>query len=247
MQMITMRPPRVTPPRRPSRSAAALLIDALDKRMSWDTWTQDMSLLFSHDQLMSVSTYERLKETSSWLLARIWPSGHTYLRDTIKAMGRVLDDLLVTFESHMAAWRDEDELLYTRKFYKIPYWDEKKFNALLAEWEWHTALVEDLCFELTRYGNLVADIVRTEIDPNYRFEKGVLLIRYGIDIMWDGTIYRPEFAPREIESQLQPYTSLLEFLKARPSRDLSEANLGNPRSAAGRQDPTQLPGGADAK
>jgi hypothetical protein len=225
----------------------AALIDALDRRMSWDSWTEDMSLLFSHDQLISVSTYERLKGACYWMLARIWPSGHTYLRDTIKTMMRVLDDLLVTFENHMAAWRDEDELYYTEKFYKVAYWNEEKSDALLAEWEWHTALVEDLCFELTRYGNLVASIARTEIDPNYRFENGALLIRYGVDIIWGDTVYRPEFAPGEIENQRQPYTSLAEFLTVRPSRDLSEAKVGNPRSVAGRQDSTRRPGGTNAE
>jgi hypothetical protein len=220
----------------------AAMVDALDKRMSWDSWTQDMSLLFSHDQLLSVATYERLKETNSRIFAFIWPAGHTYLRNTIKAMGRVLNDLLLTFEGHMTAWRDEDELLHTKKFYKIEYWSSEDYNALLAEYEVHTALVEDLCFELTRYGNLLAEVIRSEIDPTHRFEQGALLIRYGVDIMWDDTMYRPEFTEQEIEDHKQPYACLADFLKVRPTRELSEAKVGNPRTIAGRQDPTTPPG-----
>ena len=31
----------------------AALVDALDNRMAWDTWTKDISRLFSHEQLLS--------------------------------------------------------------------------------------------------------------------------------------------------------------------------------------------------
>lgn len=224
----------------------AAIIDGLDKRMSWDSWTQEMSLLFSTDQLISVAAYERLKEARQWILARAWPPGHTYLRETIKTMGSVLEDLLLTFEDHAGRWRDEDVMLYTRKFYKITHWSPKEYNKLLTEYEWHSALVEDLLFELTRYGNLLADITRAEIDPTYRFEQGALLVRYGVDIIWRDTTYRPEFTPQEIDGQKQPYTCLTDFLKVRSTRDVSEAKVGNPRSEAGRQDPTVPPSEADS-
>ena len=182
----------------------AALIDALDKRMSWDTWTADISLLFSHDQILPEAVYQRLIETRRWILGRVWPSGRTYLRATIETMRLVLADLLDIFDQHVVDYREFEDVgrtLHTETFYKLRYWDEKRTNALLTEYEYHTALVEDLAFELTRYGNLIAEIVRDEIDPAYRFEKGALLIRYGLDILWSDTTYRPEFSEQEIADQ----------------------------------------------
>jgi hypothetical protein len=221
----------------------AALVDALDKRMSWDSWTVDMSLLFSHDQTISEAVYERLTETRRWVLGRVWAPGHTYLRASIEAMGLLLGDLLGKFDEHVTTYRDDDDgrTLHTEKFYKIRYWDEKRSNALMAEYEYHTALVEDLAFELTRYGNLIADIVRKEIDPAYRFEQGALLIRYGVDILWPASTYRPEFSQQEIADQRQPYTRLSAYLIIRTTRELSEASCGSPRTSAGRQNPEAPP------
>jgi hypothetical protein len=223
----------------------AALADALDNRMSWDTWTADMSLLFSHDQILSEAVYERLTETRRWILGRVWPRGHTYLRVTIETMRIVLADLLDKFDEHVVSYHEYEDIgrtLHTEKFYKIRYWDEKRYNALVAEYEYHTALVEDLAFELTRYGNLITDIVRKEIDSTYRFEQGALLIRYGVDILWPDSTYRPEFSEREIADQRQPYTGLADYLKTRTTRELSEATCGSPRTAAGRQNPERRPG-----
>jgi HNH endonuclease len=220
----------------------AAVIDALDKRMSWDSWTQDMSLLFSHDQRLPGAVYERLEDACRWIMARLWPPGHAYLRETIQTMGRILNDLLITFEEHMVETRPDSGIWRTGKFYKIPQWDPEEYHALMVEYEFHGALVEDLCFELTRYGNLIASIVRAEVGPMYRFEQGALLIRYGVDIIWRDTTYRPESSAAEIAGEQQPYTTLDEFLKVRTTREFSEAKVGSPRTVAGRQDPTKRPG-----
>lgn len=221
----------------------AALADALDRRMSWNTWTQDMSLLFSHDQLLSEAVYERLTETRRWILGRIWPVGYVHLRTTIERMGIVLEDLLGKFDEHATSYRaSDDRMLCTSKFHKhLGYWDPERFNALIAEYEYHSALVEDLTFELTRYGNLIIDIICSEIDPTFRFEQGALLIRYGLDIIWRDSTYRPEFSEEEVAGQLQPYTDLSDFLKVRSTRELSEASCGSPRTVAGRQNPEAPP------
>jgi len=111
----------------------------------------------------------------------------------------------------------------------------------MAQYEYHTALVEDLAFELTRYGNLIAGIVRAEIDPTFRFEQGALLIRYGIDILWPDSTYRPEFSEQEIAGERQPYNGLSDYLRVRTTRKLSEASCGSPRTIAGRQNPETPP------
>ena len=59
----------------------AAIIDSLDKLMSWDSWTNDMSQMFSVEQAMPESAFVRLREASMWSFARIWPPGHQYLRD----------------------------------------------------------------------------------------------------------------------------------------------------------------------
>jgi hypothetical protein len=199
-----------------------------------------MSLLFSYEQYMSRAVFDRLKEAHTWILGRVWPAGHDYLRATIAAMALVLNDLLLNFENHMIEREIEPEMLQTEKFYKISYWSPEDYEKLSIRWEFHCALVEDLCFELTRYGNLIANIVRDDIDSDYRFEQGMLLIRYGVDLIWRDTTYRPEFSPEQIADQRQPYSNLEAFLSDRPTRAHSEAKLGNSRGPD-RPDPTKFP------
>jgi hypothetical protein len=219
----------------------AALIDNLGERMSWDTWTEDMSFLFSYVQFMTQVTYDRLKEAHTWLVGRVWPPGHSYLRATIEAMSGVLEDLILIFENHMVE-EGHEPILKIKKFYKIEYWSPEDYEKLVVQWEFHCALIEDLCFELTRYGNLIANVIRTEIDASYRFDQGVLLVRFGIDIIWRDSTLRPEFSPEDIANEKQPYGDLQSFLKVRPSRKLSEATVGSPRTGS-RPDPTRFPEG----
>ena len=213
----------------------AALIDALDSQMSWDTWTDDTSLLFAVEQGIAGLVYDRLRGVIPWILGRIWPPGHEYLRSTIEVLAKVLNDLLVTFEIHMTE-SHQDGWLATEKFYKIRHYDEAEYSRLLADYEFHTALVEDLAFELTRYGNLLCDIVRDEIDSSYRFAQGALLVKYGVDIVWGYSIYRPEFTDAEIQDQRQPYVSLDDFRTTRAGRLIGAAVVGNSRTVARRQD-----------
>ena len=124
----------------------------------------------------------------------------------------------------------------TDKFYKIKYWNTKMHARLMAEYEYHTFLVEDLGFELTRYGNLIAHIVRSEIDPSYRLEQGALVIRNGVDIVSKDIPHRPEFASHEIDNVNQPYRGLDEFVKTRLTRVISATKISNPRTIAGHQE-----------
>ena len=110
----------------------AAIIDSLDHLMAWDTWTTNMSFLFSFVQAMRETVFERLRESSMFILSRVWPPGHEYLRQTIEVMRRVLDDLLDVFELHLELPPQEEGVMRVSKFYKIPYWSEKDYRRLDA-------------------------------------------------------------------------------------------------------------------
>ena len=156
-------------------------------------------------------------------------------------MRTVLDDMLNLFEQHIQhpPWREG--MMETGKFYKNQGWlPEARYMKLLAEFEFHLSLVEDLCFELTRYGNLLATIVRSDLDPSYRLQQGALVIRYGLDLIWFGSDspIRPEFTLRELELGKQPYTGIDEFIHTRTERASGAIQDGSPRTMTGHQKDT---------
>jgi len=152
----------------------------------------------------------------------VWPDGHTTLRESIQTLNDVLFDLLQTFEKYVEPRNPESNLVRTERFYKIDRWDPPLYHHLLREYRYHVNLVCDLAFELTRYNNLVADIIREEIDGSFRFKQGAFTVRESDFLRW--TIRRPEFT--EQERQLgQPYRGPAEFREDRKYRDISAVGI----------------------
>jgi hypothetical protein len=183
----------------------------------WDTW---LSRLTSHGQpSLGKSQFERLEKLQRWLFGRIWPGRHVALEDSFHNFRFVLDDLMVVFSRHVD-WRDDRDVLWTTKFYKITRWDPAAYERLSSEYEEHVGLVEDLALELTRAANYVCDNVRSSLDPTFRLDEGALLLRAGpmmTTLGWD--TYRPEY--RGDERMDKPYPGLDQFDPVRASRDIS--------------------------
>lgn len=192
------------------------LIDQVSERFGWDDWEDNFIPIFHGEgPAMRKDLYDRLHAAIRWVYVRVWPSGNDELRETIQTMALVANDLLQTFEKHVDSHQADSQVYYTDRFYKIREWNPKLYHSLLAEYNAHVSLVHDLSFELTRYGNLVAEIVRATIDPSYRFEEGALVVRSSDFITWQ--MFRPEFSAEERDGG-QPYTCLNDFITDRYSR-----------------------------
>lgn len=195
----------------------AYLIDQLNARMGWPDWMDSTASLFRADgPALFETVHERLHEASKWIFSRVWPPTLSHLRETIETLNYVLMDLLQTFELHAdPVERAQNKYYRTERFYKIQEWNPDLYSQLLEEYKDHVSLVRDLSFELTRYSNFVADIVRREIDPTFRFEEGVFTVWASDVFNW--RMFRPEFSEEELTAG-QPYKGPDQFRAVRTAR-----------------------------
>jgi hypothetical protein len=117
--------------------------------------------------------------------------------------------LVVTFLEH-AEKSSSGESTMTERFYRN--YDEGfdatesqrlRYEEAIAEYQNHVGLVQDLILEATRYANHIADLVRSELDPDFRIEEGALLVRRVYEYFQIGLL-KPEFRPEDFTNgQLQ--------------------------------------------
>ncbi|WP_255771834.1 hypothetical protein [Pseudarthrobacter sulfonivorans] len=204
----------------PADEKWAALVDDLTARLSLDTWHKDVSAVLSGGEAsMSVSTEERLRACLHWIATRPWPKGHDDLRQLIETIGHLINELLSTFSQHS----DRDRLgarLRFKAFYKIPVWDDDLYASLLSEYKEGRQYLADLVLELTRYVNLFSDVVRDELDPEFRDEEGYATLIIEGDILRFDT-YVPRFTQEEasvISKSLNPFQDFAKHRSARAPR-----------------------------
>jgi hypothetical protein len=198
----------------------ASLIDGLNELMGWNNWKDETDGIFSADgPTIRTDIRRRLVEASEWIFRRVWPTGHPRLRSAIAALGHVLNDFLATFGEH--SFRDKhSERVEVKRFYQIDEWNPERYHRLRNRYEEHVALIEDLGLELTRYGNHIAQLVREELDPAFRFDDGLLLIARGPNMDFRYDILRPQFTDEDFGDG-EPYRGLEQFRRDCVNRDIS--------------------------
>lgn len=182
----------------------------------WEGWTGN---LLSAGQPMMFSQIDTdLEELRDWLLNRIWPDRYPKLNSSFENFRRVLQDLHNLFRKH-AELRGND-LLRTRKFYKIDHWDSELYSKLADEFDFHVALVQDLTLELTRAANLICHRIRQFIMRSFRLNEGHLFVTSGPyeDLSWRS--YVVLYSEKEREQEY-PYRGLKKFMADRADRDRS--------------------------
>lgn len=182
----------------------------------WFSWASDM--LHAGQPSMRVEIDEDLHSLRLWLLNRIWPKRYKKIEIAFENFRRVLEDLQEEFRRH-AGPSHQNTRLMTEKFYKIPEWNERRYNNLLSKFEFHVDLVEDLMLELTRAANLICDSIRNELMRSYRVKEGHLMLQYGPTAGFSYHRHVVQYRNEEIAEEI-PYPGLEEFLDARKDRDL---------------------------
>lgn len=204
----------------PADEKWAALVDDLTARLGLDTWHKDVSAVLSGGEAsMSVSTEERLRACLHWIATRPWPKGHDDLRKVIETMGHLINALLSTFTEHTDPDRSGERLRF-KAFYKIPVWDKELYESLLNEYKECRKYLADIVLELTRYVNLFSDVVRDEIDPDFRNEEGYsTLIIEGAILRFDTHVPRfTEEEISEIRASEHPFHGFDEVRMARTPR-----------------------------
>jgi hypothetical protein len=217
---------RLQPPEQSAEQRWLGLVNQLVEMVGWDTWQDRVYPFFDpNSPWVSVEFVRKLYGATEWIHGRTWPPGHPELRDAVDTYGRVISDLLETFSQH-AEESPRGTSMTTERFYKN--YDEGlaatasqrlRYRQAVAEYQHHVRLLADLVLEATRYSNHIAEMARTELDPDFRAEEGALLVRMAYGNFQIG-LARPEFKPEAFE-QGQPYKDLQAFEDDRANRDIS--------------------------
>jgi hypothetical protein len=134
---------------------------------------------------------DRLFQTGAWLLAKDWPDQFPRIREAFLRFADVLHLMLehVSKNFEPDEGRSSWELEQTHK--RIP-WDPPLYEQLIAKYRLECAVTWFLTVELTRSANWIIAAIRSELDPLYRFDEGVLLMREG-DLLIRNQIIRVEY------------------------------------------------------
>lgn len=192
-------------------------IEEWERRLDLDNWKAWTSSIMCHGlPMLSLEHFQALQEIRPWLLSRVWPPTHPSLVSTLTNFRVVAQDFHQIFCKHAketgGEWR-------TEKFYQQDAdWSYERETQLLAKFDSHVGLVQDLLLELTRAANLVCDRVREQLLPGFRLAEGILLVEGGPYSDFSFKTYRVEYSQDERTNS--PYPGLMEFRKVRFSRAL---------------------------
>lgn len=197
----------------------ASYIDEWASRVDLTGWTEWTSHLLTEDEpWMTAARADSLAEAHRWLLSRVWPERYAELNAVFQNFGCILKDLLRVFHEHDRVAGENDELLVTPRFYKIPYFDEHLYERLLKAYKFHLEMIADLTLELTRAANYVCDQTRKYMSRSYRLGEGKLVVQTGFLMEPASRQVCPEYCDQE--RVLKPYPGLEVFREIRSTRDV---------------------------
>jgi len=203
------------PARQRDEEVYASYVDGWVRRVNLDNWRGwSSNVMGSGQPHIAREQYGALREAQSWLFNRIWPKRYPELEDAFTNFLHILGDFLEVFHTHM---EERNEMLFTRKFYRISEWDPERYDRLFQEFTFHVDLVMDLMLELTRAANYICDLVRQYLDPMFRLNEGAVIAQSGPYMNLEFIQHRAEY--RNDERMPQLYKGLDHFLVERKNRE----------------------------
>jgi hypothetical protein len=194
---------------------------------TWKAWT---SYIFGGGQPeIREKNIRKLRELIEFTLSRVWSGRYPELEKAFYNFKNVANDFIKIFEQHANRDRElednyrrlsdeqkDEQMIWTRKFYKIREYNRERYDRLLKKFEYHCLLVEDLALEMTRAANYLFDMVRKYLFAGFRIKEGILLIEIGpfMDLSWK--IVRTEYKPEERKTL---YQGLRKFMEERETRN----------------------------
>ena len=199
----------------------ASLIDHFLTRIQLDRWGFfSGNLMDPAGPSMRNDDRKRMADLRDWLISRIWPEGHNHLRELLRGIGEVINDLLLLLERNSEDNPLMDDSVRLAKDYKqLGRWDPEEYKRLLDDYTYNLDLVQNLVLELARFSNAICDAIRAEIDGRFRFDEGVLIVINGPTETFEFERIRPEFRPEDYRGRKHPYPRLEEFKHERFTRD----------------------------
>ena len=184
----------------------------------WDSWACGL-MMHGHPR-MAETKADELDSLRTWIFSRVWPQRYPRLEAAFRNFRVVLRDLLNVLNEHGEKVGPEGQrtLQVEKRQKNLTEWNEERYAALLAEYEFYVALTEDLALELTRAANLVCDEVRTHLLPNYRLQEGRVVVTSGPYSNLEFVTHLPVYPPGT--DPANAYEGLEGFLTGRSNRDI---------------------------
>jgi hypothetical protein len=193
----------------------ATYIDEFVRLADIEHWTAWTSHLFGGDlPKIWVDQYNNLRALIQYILSRVWFNRYPSLENALYNFKSVCNDLLNVLDKHSET-TENNEIMYTKKFYHIDEWNPELYERLSEKYMYHVKLIEDLAMELTRASNYIFDKIRESLFSSFRIKEGVLLIERGpfMDLSWK--THRLEY--RDNQRVEFPYPGLRKFMEIRSS------------------------------
>jgi hypothetical protein len=185
----------------------------------WKAWT---SWVLGESSSLWKEVDSDLEQARTWLLNRFWPRRYKKLESAFDNFRRVLSDFHNRFHEHAEFKHDKWR---TEKFYKRTWHkDRKVYDRLVEEYEAHIALLDDLCFELTRAANHILKTVRADLLPQFREEEGLLLVQRGPNMQFQWTTYVPQYTSEDLQND-PIYPGLSKFFDVLAEREIYFSEL----------------------
>lgn len=191
----------------------AVIVDGWAHRAQLDIWSAWTSHLLGSRPTAFRTDLDSLGSISYWLFSRA-PGTRGGLEQAIENFRRVGKQLCSLLVRSMTDWADDQVLIET--FYKRDWNDN--YDRDLDAFEWIVLLIHDLVFELTRAGNWVLEEVRSDLDPLYRVDEGVLTVVREQGVM-NFVTWRPAYTAEELRNG-KPFVDVRNFAIDREVRDV---------------------------
>lgn len=183
-----------------------------------DDWRNFTYLVLAGDSpSVKSDRWPQLKTLNDWLFERVYPDRYAELNASFENFRQVLNDFIGVFSVHSEPPTCAGGDLRTRKFYRIKEWNEELYEKLGKDYDEHKSLLCNLAIELTRAGNYICDLLRTNVYRGFRVKVGQLVVETGT---WsDGIDYTVRVAYKPSERIGNPYPGLERFNSVRWGRD----------------------------
>lgn len=172
------------------------------------TWMLNYPVPYLRDGLR-----DSLFDVGEWLLARDWPPGYPHIREAFGRFGEVVRVLVEHINESFLRVGDSNRWEVERAYKEIP-WNPPLYEQLISRHRLNCAVTWFLILELTRSANWIIAAVRAELDPLYRFDEGILLMREGdgilrnhiVRIEYQGRVWGDPFPPLSLDGIKQAIT-----------------------------------------
>ncbi len=174
----------------------------------WDSWT---SWLLTPSPTMERDRFDRFSQAAIWLGSREWPTSHfPKIRQSGKLFTEIWRDLVGVIDREFSDHRILRERFCLREKHKEIEWDEDLYKRYGDEYDFNCDLIHELIFHLTASANLLCSRVREELDANYRFDAGKVVITRGPNEQLRFEHFSPTYESKQLASGA-PYPGIDEL------------------------------------